>query len=478
MTKQKYITTAIPYVNDKPHIGHAIDYLLADVWARYEKQQGSVVRYSAGTDEHGTKIAEKASEKGIDPQEFVDGLYETFTDMQKKLNVSVTDFVRTSDPDHMRRVSEIWKKLDAADMIYKDKYSGWYCSGCEGFLTETEAKSVNYECLDHKKPLEKLEEVNYYLRVSKYTDEIREFAMNHVVPKWRGKEILELVKDGAQDVSISRPTEKLTWGVPVPGDDTQVMYVWVDALSNYVTVLGYPDVDISDFWPADVEVVGKDILRFHAVIWPAMLLALGLELPETLLAHGFVNADGTKMSKSLGNVVDPILLIDKYGTDAFRYFFLRHIPTYEDGDYTDEKFISAYNGELANDLGNLVARTANMVKRFVDGSTVVSSEFSYDLSACDKYLADFRYDLALEEIWKLIQSLNKYIDDKKPWEIAKDESRKDELAETMSHLVAGLQLIGERLWPFLPDTAEKITKIFSGETIGDAPILFPRIEKE
>ena len=472
---KKYITTAIPYVNARPHLGHAMDYLLADVWTRYEKQQGHEVRFSAGTDEHGTKVEQKAREAGKTPQQFVDDLVPSFKEMIAKMNVQMTDFVRTTDTDHVRRVQEIWRKLDAAGVIYKSTYEGWYCSGCENFIIESEAKTMNYTCSNHQKPLEKLSEDNYYLRVSDYTEQIREFARTAIVPDWRGKEILELVKDDAQDVSISRPKDKLAWGVAVPGDDTQVMYVWVDALSNYITVLGYPENDIADWWPANVEVVGKDILRFHAIIWPAMLLALGLELPKKLLVHGFINVDGTKMSKSLGNVIDPIALIDEYGADAMRYFFLRHVPTFDDGDYTAAKFIAAYNGELANDLGNLVSRVANMVKRFANGSTRVSDDFSYDLSNFKTYMSDFRYDLALESVWGLVQHLNQYIDEKKPWELAKvgDES----IAEAMSYLVAGLRLLGETLLSFLPETATKITEIFGGETVSDAPILFPKIEK-
>ncbi|MCL2173677.1 methionine--tRNA ligase [Candidatus Saccharibacteria bacterium] len=498
---KQYITTAIPYVNGPPHIGHAMDYLLADVWARYQAQQGHEVRFSAGTDEHGTKVANIAAENQQSPQEFVDALVPEFQTMIEKMNVSVTDFVRTTNPDHVRRVQEIWRRLDAAGLIYRDTYTGWYCSGCEAFIAEAEAREADYVCANHQKPLDKIEEENYFLRVSKFTKQIREFAAHHIVPEFRGREILELICDGAQDVSISRPQEKLAWGIPVPGDESQTMYVWIDALSNYITALGYPDDDWSKgFWPANVEVIGKDILRFHAIIWPAILLGLGLELPETLLAHGFVNVDGTKMSKSLGNVIAPDQIIDKFGVDAFRYFFLRHIPTFDDGDYTEEKFLAAYNNELANDLGNLVSRTAKMVQRFANGSTSDPEHFSWDKSSLDKYMTEFRYDLALENIWGLVQHLNRYIDEKKPWELAKKDTianthnpviestfpviarneetkQSSELEGVMSYLVAGLRLLGDVLTPFLPDTATKITEIFGGESITTAPILFPKIEK-
>ena len=472
---KKYIATAIPYLNGSPHIGHAMDYLLADIWARYQKQQGNEVRFSAGTDEHGTKVEQKADEAGLAPQKFVDDLVLQFRDMIAKMNVSVTDFVRTTDADHVRRVQEIWQKLDAAGVIYKSTYEGWYCNGCENFVTESEAKAMSYTCPDHQKPLEKLSEENYYLRVSDFTEQIRDFARHNIVPDWRGKEILELTRDGAQDVSISRPVEKLGWGIAVPGDDTQVMYVWVDALSNYITVLHYPDKNWSyDFWPANVQVIGKDILRFHAIIWPAMLLALGLKLPEKLLVHGHVLAAGSKMSKSLGNVVDPNALIDKYGVEAFRYYFARHIPTFEDGDFTEEKFIAAYNGELANDLGNLVSRTANMLKRFGGGSTCVTGDFSYDLSNLAAQMADFRFDLALGEVWRRVQDANRYIDEKRPWELAKADP--DKAKEVLGKLVVELRAISVGLEPFLPDTAAKMHEIFDGETVGVAPILFPHID--
>jgi methionyl-tRNA synthetase len=470
---KKYITTAIPYVNAQPHIGHAMDYLLADVWTRWQTQQDNEVRYSAGLDEHGTKVEQKARENHQTPQELVDSLAPSFLDMMNRLDVVRTDFVRTSDPEHMRRAQEIWRRLDAADVIYKSTYEGWYCVGCEGFVTESEARELNFTCPDHQKPLEKLSEDNYYLKVSQFTDQIRDFIKKSVVPTFRGRELLELIKDGAQDVSISRPQEKLAWGIAVPDDDTQVMYVWVDALSNYITALGYPDAGWArDFWPADVEVIGKDILRFHAIIWPAMLLALGLELPRHLLAHGFVNSGGTKMSKSLGNVIDPMAIIDEYGVDAFRYFFVRHIPTFDDGDFTWEKFEAAYNGELANDLGNLVSRVANMTKRFTDGRGAAAADFAWNRANYDKYMSEFRFDLALGEVWGLVQHLNQYVDEKKPWEMAKSGSV--EVGAVMAYLVAGLSELSSLIEPFLPTTAAKVAEIFGGEAVGNVPILFPK----
>jgi methionyl-tRNA synthetase len=543
MSKKFYLTTAIPYANAKPHIGTAMDYLYGDILLRYYQAKGDDALMSIGTDEHGTKVEQKAAENGQTPQEFVDSLQPDFQEMRAKLNLDFDHIVnvRTTDPDHVRRVQEIWRKLDAAGMIYKSTYEGWYCVGCEGFVTETEAKELNYVCPDHDKPFEKLSEDNYYLKVSQFTDQIREFASKNIVPAWRGKELLELVKDGAQDVSISRPVDKLTWGIPVPGDDSQVMYVWIDALSNYITALGFPDKKIHpltsssdlfrrsapdsrnesendevatgddrnmDFWPANVEIVGKDILRFHAIIWPAMLLALGLELPEKLLVHGFVNVGGAKMSKSVGNVVSPLEIIENYGTDAFRYYFARHIPTFDDGDFTWEKFEAAYNGELANDLGNLVSRTANMIKKYCAGQ-IPNGEHREKIEKVDTVfdvkMREFDISAALENFWKTIQDDNKFIEDRKPWALAKNISVEEinafrdqiwPLADAKNYdsreeldaknparslyivlwtLAESLRDLAENLAPFLPETAAKIQEIFGGNKIPDEiPILFPK----
>ena len=302
MTK-KYITTAIPYMNGNPHIGHAMDYCLADVCARYLALTGNEVRFQAGTDEHGSKIAQKADELGVEVQNFVDEKAKTFKDFIAKLNVSYTDYVRTTDEWHERRVQEIWRKLK--DHICLAKYEGWYCTGCERFITDKEYAENDGVCPDHLKPYEKLREENYYLRLSDFKDDLRkaiESGEMLILPDFRKKEILRLLEE-SPDVSISRPVTQLKWGVPVPDDPSQVMYVWVDALSNYITVLGYPEEDISDWWPAAAQFVGKDILRFHAIIWPSMLLGMGLSLPKVLVSHGMVLADGQKMSKSIGKVI-------------------------------------------------------------------------------------------------------------------------------------------------------------------------------
>ena len=481
--KKYYITTAIPYANAKPHIGTAMDYLYGDILLRYQTETlKNLALLSIGTDEHGAKVEQKARENNMTPQEWTDNLQNDFNEMREKLNIDFANIVnvRTTDADHIRRVQEIWRKLDAAGAIYKSTYEGWYCVGCENFVTETEARELNYICPDHQRKLEKLSEENYYLKVSKFTEQIREFAKNNIVPNWRGKEILELIKNGAKDVSISRPREKLNWGIPVPDDESQVMYVWVDALSNYITAIGYPDDDnYAEFWPADVEIVGKDILRFHAIIWPAMLIALDLELPRKLLVHGFINVSGAKMSKSIGNVVSPLEIISNYGCDAFRYYFSRHISTFEDGDFTWKKFEAAYNGELANDLGNLISRSANMLKKYeiLRNEKVNSDDFAAKIR--EKYnanIAEFELNSALENAWEFIQKQNQFIEENQPWILAKSD--KEKLEKIMQILWQNILIIADLLKPFLPETSEAIREIFDleiGQKITEnAQILFPK----
>lgn len=467
-----YLTTAIPYVNGAPHIGHACDYLLADTYARYQKEQGNEVRFQAGTDEHGNKIYKKSEELGIDIQKYVDDNSKKFQEFIKKLGVEYTDYIRTTNKDHERRCQEIWQKL--APHIYKDSYEGWYCEGCERYITQKEYDENNGACPDHNKPYIQLKEENYYLRISDFKPQIKqaiESGEMAILPDFRAKEILKLLED-SPDVSISRPTSQLTWGVPVPGDETQVMYVWIDALVNYITALGYPDQDITDFWPASVQFVGKDILRFHAIIWPAMLIGLGLPLPKILHSHGFVLADGQKMSKSIGNVVDPIEVLKKHGLPAFRYFFLRHIDTFSDSDFTWEKFETAYNNELANDLGNLVQRLANLCsKQNMSGLNFIPEKDAEYTKIMDSLYFSKAFDYA----WEKVQDINKEIDEQKPWMLAKDETKHDELIETLTNLVRKLLQVAYLLKPFLPETAVKITTLFTSEkiTVPETP-LFPK----
>jgi methionyl-tRNA synthetase len=343
-----YVTTSIPYVNGEPHLGHAMEFVMADVLARYARSKDKLTLFTTGTDEHGGKIAEKAKSQGIDTKQFTDKISQEFRDLAVLLNISNDRFIRTTDPDHEKRAQQIWLAL--GDDIYKSKYVGWYCTGDEAFFTEAVVKANNGVCPAHNRPYEKIEEENYFFRLSKYNQVILEAIESEklrIIPQTRRNEILQVVKDGLEDISISRPKDKINWGIDVPNDDNQIMYVWFEALLNYITVLGYPDgEDFKNFWPANYQVIGKDILRFHAAIWPGILSSLKLSLPENLYVHGFINVDNQKMSKSLNNFISPNAIVDKYGTDAFRYFFLRHIPSYGDGDFSWHKFHESYQNEL------------------------------------------------------------------------------------------------------------------------------------
>lgn len=484
MSKKLYITTAIPYVNGEPHIGHALDYTLADIWSRYQRQNGHEVRFQAGVDEHGNKIALKAAEAGVTPQQFVDNMHVNFKQLISALNVECTDFIRTTDDYHVRAVQYIWQVLDHAGLIYKNKYEGWYCTGCEAFVSDKEAAENNGICPDHQTPYERLSEENYYFKVSQFSDQIRQAIESdqlRIIPESRKNEFLELTREGMPDVSVSRPLKSLSWGVPVPNDPGQVMYVWLDALSNYITVLGYPaNEEWKEYWPADIEVVGKDILRFHAGIWPAILLGLGLPLPKTLLVHGFVSVGGAKMSKSLGNGVKPMDVIETYGTDAFRYYFTRHVPTQDDGDFTWERFETAYNTELGNDLGNLVQRVSAMITRYQSGVVGDTGQSEHDMGPYHKAMEDLEFNLALDEVWVTVRSLNQYLENVKPWQVAKnrdtDTEAAEHLSEILGHAAGTLLQVADMLVPFMPATATEIHRIFdTGVVPSDTAPLFPRI---
>lgn len=483
MTKQhSYVTTAIPYVNGTPHIGNALDYLMADVWARYQRQIGNQVRFQVGTDEHGNKIAAKAAENGLTPQQYTDQMYGNFEALMRKVNASYTDFIRTTEDHHATAVQHIWKQLEP--YIYKGSYDGWYCVGHEAFFTEKEVAETDGICPDHQAPYERVSEENYYLRTSEFSDRIREAIETNrmkIVPEYRKNEFLELIKNGLQDVSVSRPRKSLSWGVPVPGDPDQVMYVWIDALANYITVLGYPDDQTwQEFWPADLQVIGKDILRFHAGVWPAILLGIGLPLPKTLLVHGFVNVGGSKMSKSVGNVVDPNDIIDQYGVDAFRYYFSRHIPTFDDGDFTWERFEEAYNTELSNELGNALQRVTSMIQRYQSG--IVSRDFQsdHDDTHYHEAMQQLNFSLAMDVVWESVRSLNRYLEQVKPWEVAKrretDKDAESHLSEILSHASASLRQIADMLGPFMPATAAAIHEVYAADVIKPtAQVLFPKM---
>ncbi|HWT56122.1 MAG TPA: methionine--tRNA ligase, partial [Candidatus Microsaccharimonas sp.] len=474
-----YVTTSIPYVNAEPHIGFAMELLQADVLARYHRQQGHQVLFSTGTDEHGGKIAEKAEEKGVKPLEYADEISKAFSDMTKLVDASNDRFIRTTQKAHEERAQLIWQALNKDD-IYKGSYTGWYCTGDEAFFTETEVKANNGVCPAHNRPYEKIEEENYFFKLSRYTEQVGQAIKSgtlRIIPDTKRNEILSVINSGLSDISISRPKDKISWGIPVPGDKTQVMYVWFEALMNYITVLGYPEhEDFAKFWPADVQIIGKDIIRFHAAIWPAMLMSLGIDLPKTLYVHGFVTVDGKKMSKTLGNVISPKQLVAKYGADAFRYYFLRHVPSYNDGDFTQELFDQAYNNELANELGNAVQRTVAMIQKYQNGTIGEVPEAEHDMAEYREALANCQFDRALDEVWEQVRGLNAYIDLEKPWMLAK-EGDDDHLKEVLAYQAGCLVEIADLLEPFMPSTATTIRNTFSEGVIRPFEgTLFPKFD--
>ncbi len=473
-----YVTTSIPYVNGEPHLGHAMEFIMGDVLARRAREQGDDVIFSIGTDEHGGKIAEKAEELKLTPKALADQMSRRFSDLAERLEISNDRFIRTTDSGHEERAKLIWKTLEKD--IYKGKYSGWYCTGDEAFFTEAEVKANNGICPNHNRPYEKIEEENYFFKLSKYGEKLLAVISSgdfRILPDTKRNEIISLIKTGLEDISISRPADKIGWGIPVPGDEKQVMYVWFEALMNYITVLGYPEhEDFKQYWPAQVQVIGKDILRFHAAIWPAMLMGLGLALPKTLYVHSFINVNGKKMSKSLGNYVSPDEVIDKYGTEAFRYFFLRRIPSYNDGDFTWETFEAAYNNELANELGNAVNRTAAMIRQYLGGAIGEIPAAEHDIAQYEEALADCRFDRALDEVWEQVRGLNQYIDQEKPWVIAKEKDQAH-LREVLAYQASSLLNIATLLEPFMPGTAAKIKSVFGGDTVKPLEgTLFPKHE--
>ncbi len=471
-----YVTTSIPYINAPPHLGHAMEFIIADVLARYARQQSQEVIFSTGVDEHGGKIAERAQAAGLQPQEYADKMVKMFQSLSNLLNISNDRFIRTTDKNHQKGAQLIWKSLEKD--IYKAKYIGWYCTGDEAFFTETEVKELGGICPNHNRPFERIEEENYFFNLSKYSNKIAEVIKNgkfRIIPQTRRNEVLSLIESGLEDISISRPKDKISWGIDVPGDNNQVMYVWFEALLNYITVLGYPDNnDFKQFWPADVQVVGKDIIRFHAAIWPAILMGLGLELPKTLYVHGFINIEGQKMSKSLGNAITPEDIVANYGSDALRYYLLRHIPSYSDGDFSLTTFSASYNNELANDLGNVVSRTLAMIEQFLNGQIGDIPPSEHDVALYEQALKDCRFDKAIEQVYDMIKGLNQYIDQEKPWQIAKTNDT-EHLREVLAYQASSLLQIADLLTPLLPDTAEKIKIAFNQKVIHKmTENLFPR----
>ena len=470
-TKGKYyITTPIYYPSSNLHIGHTYCTVMADAMARFKRLCGYDVMFLTGTDEHGLKIQQIAEEKGVSPQEYVDGVVAGIKDLWKTMEISYDDFIRTTEPRHVKRVQAIFNKMNDKGDIYKSEYEGWYCTPCESFWTESQL--VDGCCPDCGRPVNKAHEEAYFFRLSKYQDRIIDLFENNpefLMPDSRRHEMIEFCKQGLEDLCISRST--FDWGIQVPIDPKHVIYVWLDALTNYITALGYPDDPelFNKYWPADVHLVGKEIVRFHSIIWPAMLMSLDLPLPKHVLGHGWLLIDGGKMSKSKGNVVDPVVLIDRYGIDALKYFLLREYTFGQDGVFTNEVMLKRMNFDLANDLGNLVSRTTAMIEKYC-GGTVPESTTEDDIDkelkevalgvapALEKHMDKFAFNMALEDIWVLVRRANKYIDEKTPWILAKDESRKAELDTCMHNLAESLRIISILISPFMHETAEKIRK--------------------
>lgn len=470
-----YVVTSIPYASGNPHMGHTLDPLFGDVIVRYKKSKGEDATLQVGIDENGQKVLQKASSESLDINTWLSKIEGVYQDFEKKLNIDYKIYTKTADViNHFPACQEMWRRAKANGDIYKKEYKGLYCVGCEAFLNKEDL--VDGLCPDHLKAPELIEEENYFFALSKY----REFLKDHfdknpdfVQPKNYFNEAYNLI-DQLEDVSISRPKERLSWGVPVPDDENHVIYVWFDALINYLSGIGFPgDMEkFNQYWPADVEIIGKDNNRWHSLLWPAMLKSAGLEIPKVILIHSHITAKGgVKMSKTIGNVIEPIDLLEKYGTDPVRYYLLK-LPLDRDGAIDTELFESIYNADLANGLGNILQRTLSMINRYqvkVGDSAPNSSTL---IESVGNKIESFKFDQALESIWKEIGVLNEKIENKKPWELAKSDF--DELENFLSYLYSSLQTIAHVLAPFMPETAEKMQKQLSN--LKPEP-LFPRLEK-
>lgn len=507
--KTFYITTPIYYPSDKLHIGHTYSTVAADAEARYRRLKGYNTFFLTGTDEHGQKIEDKAKAAGVTPKEYVDNIVAGIKDLWKLMNISYDKFIRTTDEYHEKAVQKIFKKMYDKGDIYKGYYEGLYCKPCESFWTETQA--VDGKCPDCGRPVGKATEEAYFFKLSAYGDKLIKYYEEHpgfIEPQSRQNEMINnFIKPGLQDLCVSRSSFK--WGIPVPVDENHVIYVWLDALTNYITALGYGSDDDSlykKFWPANVHLIGKDIIRFHTIYWPAFLMSIDEPLPQKVYGHGWVLLEGGKMSKSKGNVVDPVVLAERYGVDALRYYLLREIAFGSDGTFSNENLINRINSDLANDLGNLVSRTVAMVIKYFGGTIPAEregGEFDDDLKvlaaktaeAADDALDKLNFSIGLTEIWKFISRTNKYIDETAPWALAKDESKRARLAEVMYNLCESIRIISVLIAPFMPDTCAEIRRQLGLEggfeweeckefgknatyTVCKGDIIFPRIDLE
>jgi len=462
MDKNKfYITTPIYYVNDKPHIGHAYATVSADVLARYHRFLGHEVHFLTGTDEHGSKVAESAAKAGQTPQEFCDITSAAFAMAWDRLDISNNDFIRTTEERHKIGVTYILNRLKEVGAIYESEYEGLYCSGCEKFITEKDL--VNGECPDHKRKPELIKEKNYFFKLSNYLKQVERLIDEEKIkihPQIRRKEVLGLFKQELNDFSVSR--EHVKWGIPVPFDASQVTYVWVDALSNYITALGYgqaDDANFKRFWPADLHVLGKDILKFHCVFWPAMLIAADIEVPKNIFITGYFTINGQKMSKTIGNIIDPNELVSQFGTDPTRYLLLSQFPFGADGDIKAENFVLQYNSDLANGIGNLTSRVLAMAEKYFEGvvpdkDNELKRQVEEIWQGYQAGLGNFQVDKAIEGIKKLVSLADGYIDKNKPWELAKTDQRK--LAKVIYNLLEVIRHLGLLVYPIMPETAVKI----------------------